>query len=53
MCNIFGINVGVSVTRAMKYNGKLEEKEAEDFLKRKLKGIKQLNFKKEQITDYV
>lgn len=50
VCNIFGINVGVSVTRAMKYNGKLEEKEAEDFLKRKLKGAKaalETNLKKE------
>lgn len=38
VCNIFGIKVGVSVTRAMKYKAKLEEKEAVDFLKRKLKG---------------
>ncbi|XP_072165894.1 AAC-rich mRNA clone AAC4 protein-like [Diadema setosum] len=38
-CEIFGVSVGVSVTRAMKYKAEFEKEDAEDLLRKKLKGL--------------
>lgn len=38
-CQMFGINVGVSVTRAMKYRGDYTLEDAEKLLKKKLQGV--------------
>ncbi|XP_071505177.1 AAC-rich mRNA clone AAC4 protein-like [Diadema antillarum] len=38
-CEMFGVGVGVSVTRAMKYNAEFEKEDAEDLLRKKLRGL--------------
>ncbi|XP_072173467.1 AAC-rich mRNA clone AAC4 protein-like [Diadema setosum] len=38
-CEMFGVSLGVSVTRAMKYKGEFEKEDAEDLLRKKLRGI--------------
>ncbi|XP_071505180.1 AAC-rich mRNA clone AAC4 protein-like [Diadema antillarum] len=38
-CEMFGVSLGVSVTRAMKYKGDFEKEDAEKLLGKKLSGI--------------
>ncbi|XP_797207.2 AAC-rich mRNA clone AAC4 protein [Strongylocentrotus purpuratus] len=38
-CEMFGVSLGVSVTRAMKYKGEFEKEDAEKLLGKKLRGI--------------
>lgn len=44
-CEMFGTTIGVSVTRAMKFNGIFMEEDAETLLNKKLKGKYGLNYK--------
>lgn len=39
LCEMFGVMLGVSVTRAMKFQGEFTEEDAERLLNKKLKGV--------------